>query len=159
MRGLLRDFRDAPVVWGAVLLLLAVVQCVSGMVMVMLSNARMAMAVPGLHGRAVMFSMELSGPPLVPMIVVGMLMVLLVVSSAIRQRRRALALIALQGATPGQLTSRVCAQVLLLDVAATLVSLIVSPALARGLYPFATRQLEANGLPFLPQDVTGMLRA
>ena len=96
MRGLLRDFRDAPVVWGAVLLLLAVVQCVSGMVMVMLSNARMAMAVPGLHGRAVMFSMELSGPPLVPMIVVGMLMVLLVVSSAIRQRRRALALIALQ---------------------------------------------------------------
>ena len=57
MRGLLRDFRDAPVVWGAVLLLLAVVQCVSGMVMVMLSNARMAMAVPGLHGRAVMFSM------------------------------------------------------------------------------------------------------
>ena len=55
MRGLLRDFRDAPVVWGAVLLLLAVVQCVSGMVMVMLSNARMAMAVPGLHDRAVIF--------------------------------------------------------------------------------------------------------
>lgn len=159
MRGLLRDFRDAPVVWGAVLLLLSVVQCVSGMVMVMLSNARMAMTVPGLHDRAVIFYMELSGPPLVPMVIVGMLMVLLVVSSAIRQRRRPLALIALQGATPGQLTLRVCVQVLLLDVVATLVSLVVSPALARGLYPFATRQLEADGLPFLPQDVTGMLRA
>ncbi|MED7620907.1 UNVERIFIED_CONTAM: ABC transporter permease, partial [Bifidobacterium longum subsp. infantis] len=121
--------------------------------------ARRAMAGAGVQCGEGRFSVERGGCRRVPMSVVGMLMVLLVVSSAIRQRRRALALIALQGATPGQLTSRVCAQVLLLEVAATLVSLIVSPALARGLYPFATRQLEANGLPCLPQAGTGMLRA
>lgn len=154
MRGILRDFKDVPAIWGSVLLVLTTVQCVMGTMLIMISNARAAGTVPSLHDKAATFVMELSGPPLLPMIVVGVIMVYLVVSLAIHQRRRAFALLALQGATPAQLMLRACVQVLALDVVATLVSLAASPWLARGLYPFATAQLESAGLPFMDESVS-----
>lgn len=147
MRGVIREFREAPAVWGAVLFLLAVVQTTMSAMTVMTANAARAQAVPALRERAAIFRSEMA-LPLVTTVIVAVLVVLSVVSAAIQQRRRSLALLALHGATPWQLTWRICAQVLCLSVFAAAVSLIISPLLARVLYPTATSQLESAGLVF-----------
>lgn len=155
---MLREFKDAPVVWGGVLLLLVVVQTTVSTIMVMLANADTA-RVSGFQEQAQAFHTELSLLPLPAMLIVSVFVILSVVSSAVNQRRRAIALLTLQGATPTQLTLRVTAQVLLLSVIASLVSLLASPLLARGLYPVATVQMEATGLPFVDITVAAIARA
>ncbi|HBC96001.1 MAG TPA: ABC transporter permease, partial [Clostridium sp.] len=87
----------------------------------------------------------------------GVLVIMMVVSASIQQRRSDLALFSLQGATPMQLTLRTCAQVLLLDAAASVISLFISPQLARLLFSFFAVQLEAPGLPYTAVGIPRMV--
>lgn len=159
MRGLFKDFKDAPVVWGGVFLLLVVVQTLIPTMRIMLSNAAATQGNVVWGTKAGYFFNSMSGLPYPTALIVGVLVVMMVVSAAINQRRRNLALLSLQGATPLQLTLRTCAQVLLLDVVASVVSLACSPSLARLLFPFFATQLEAEGLPYATVETSRMLLA
>lgn len=161
MRGLFKDFKDAPVVWGGVFLLLAIVQTLIPTMRIMLSNATVMQGDAVWGEKAGWFIRSMSGLPYPTTLIVSVLVVMMVVSSAINQRRRDLALLSLQGATPLQLTLRTCIQVFLLDVASSVFSLVLSPKLARWLFPFFATQLEADGLPYatveMPQQISAWM--
>ncbi|MDO4280138.1 MAG: hypothetical protein Q4C56_00770 [Peptococcaceae bacterium] len=158
MRGLLRDFKDAPVVWSGVFLLLTVVQTLIPVMRLMLSSAAVMQGNAVWGEKAGWFISSMRGLPYPTTLMVSVLVVMMVVSAAINQRRRDLALLSMQGATPLQLTLRTCAQVFLLDVASSVFSLVLAPTLAHWLFPFFATQLEAEGLPYadaaMPQQLS-----
>lgn len=123
MRGLIKDFKDASVVWGGVFLLLAVVQILIPTMRIMMSNAAASRGNIVWGEKAGWFVSSMSGLTYPVTLFAGVLVIMMVVSASIQQRRGDLALFSLQGATPMQLTLRTCAQVLLLDVSASVGSL------------------------------------
>lgn len=159
IRAAIQDLRSAPVVWGGVALLLATVQTVISTIMVMLANADSVARDPQLSEQARTFHQELSWLPLPVVVIVSVIVLASLVSAAVDQRRRALALLALQGATPMQLTLRICVQVLLLAASTGLVSLVAASALARVLYRPVAAHLEAAGLTWVHMGIGQTLRA
>ena len=148
MRSIMRDFRDAPAAWGGVLLVLIVAQSELGMLAMMLSSAnelkhRPSMAVAG---NTTYQNLMI---PFVALVVATVLVLSQVVSSLITQRRRNLALLALQGATPWQLTRLMCLRVLTLTVVATVLACIISVPLTHPLYAWETSQFVVGEQPFL----------
>ena len=148
MRLLLRDFKDAPLAWSGVALVLIASQTMVGLLAMMLSSAKALGDLPGMaeQGRTAYQNLMI---PLVALLVAAVLIVLQVVSSVINQRRRNLALLALQGATPWQLNSLTCLRVLILALAASGVSLAASFLLVRPLYAWETSQFLIGRQPFI----------
>lgn len=148
MRLLLRDFKDAPLAWSGVALVLIASQTTIGLLAMMLSSARALGNLPGMaeQGRTAHQNLMI---PFVALLVAAVLIVLQVVSSVINQRRRNLALLTLQGATPWQLTSLTCLRVLILALAASVVSLTASLLLVRPLYAWETSQFLIGKQPFI----------
>ena len=148
MRLLLRDFKDAPLAWSGVVLVLIASQTMVGLIAMMLSSAKALGDLPGMaeQGRTACQNLMI---PFVAFLVAAVLIVLQVVSSVVSQRRRNLALLALQGATPWQLTSLTCLRVLVLALAASVVSLAASLLLARPLYALETSQFLIGRQPFI----------
>ena len=148
MRLLLRDFKDAPLAWSGVALVLIASQTMVGLLAMMLSSAKALGDLPGMaeQGRTAYQNLMI---PFVALLVAAVLIVLQVVSSVINQRRHNLALLALQGATPWQLTSLTCLRVLIVALAASVVSLAASLLLARPLYAWETSQFLIGRQPFI----------
>ena len=148
MRLLLRDFRDAPLAWSGVMLVLIASQTMVGLLAMMLSSAKALGDLPGMaeQGRTAYQNLMI---PFVALLVAAVLIVLQVVSSVVSQRRRNLALLSLQGATPWQLTSLTCLRVLVLALAASVVSLAASFLLVRPLYAWETSQFLIGRQPFI----------
>ncbi len=148
MRLLLRDFKDAPLAWSGIMLVLIATQTMVGLLAMMLSSARDLGDLPGMTEQSRTAYQNLM-IPFVALLIAAVLIVLQVVSSVINQRRRNLALLALQGATPWQLTSLTCLRVFILALAASLVSLVVSFPLVRPLYAWETSQFLIGKQPFI----------
>ena len=148
MRLLLRDFKDAPLAWSGIMLVLIATQIMVGLLAMMLSSARGLGDLPGMaeQGRTAYQNLMI---PFAALLIAAVLIVLQVVSSVINQRRRNLALLALQGATPWQLTSLTCLRVFILALAASLVSLVASFPLVRPLYAWETSQFLIGRQPFI----------
>ncbi|OZG59947.1 permease [Bifidobacterium lemurum] len=148
MRLILRDLHDAPLAWSGVMLVLTVSQTMLGLLAMMLSSARALGDLPGMDEQSRTAYQNLM-IPFVALLVAAVLIILQVVSSVITQRRRNLALLALQGATPWQLTALTCLRVLILALAASLISLVASFLLARPLYAWETSQFLIGRQPFI----------
>ena len=148
MRLLLRDFKDAPLAWSGVTLVLIASQTMVGLLAMMISSAKALGSLPGMaeQGRTAYQNLMI---PFVALLIAAVLIVLQVVSSVINQRRRNLALLAMQGAMPWQLTSLTCMRVLILALAASVVSLVVSFLLVRPLYAWETSQFLIGRQPFI----------
>jgi putative ABC transport system permease protein len=149
MRSILRDFKDAPAVWGAVFMLLTFVQVTICTLSLMwwsslTHDASDPLGDAGLMQRKFMFD-------LIASLIVSIIVVMQVVSSAVGQRSRNLAMLALQGATPLQMTITTCTQVMVLDLAATTVSFISFP-MARLLFPFLTEHMEIPAQVFVSNN-------
>jgi putative ABC transport system permease protein len=157
MRGLIKDFKNTPMVWGGVFLLLIVVQTLIPAMRIMMSNAAASRGDVVWGEKAGWFVGSMSGLTYPVTLFAGVLVIMMVVSASIQQRRSDLALFSLQGATPMQLTLRTCAQILLLDAAASVISLFISPQLARLLFSFFAVQLEAPGLPYTAVGIPRMV--
>ncbi|BDR55069.1 hypothetical protein KIMH_11800 [Bombiscardovia apis] len=127
MRAIAKSLRSAPGVWIGVFLYLSVVQSVMGAItMVASSYQRTYASVQGdLHQDAenMVHMMEYLELPLT--VIIGVFITLWVVSAAVRNQRKQLALLSMQGATPSQLTLLTEAQVLILGIAATVLSAVV----------------------------------
>lgn len=104
-------------------------QAMVGPLAMMPSSARALGYLPGMaeQGRTVRQNLMI---PFVALLIVAVLIVLQVISSMINQRRRNLALLALQGVTSWQLALLICLRVFILAFAASLVSLAASFLLA-----------------------------
>lgn len=148
MRLLLRDFKDAPLAWSGVILVLIASQTMVGLLAMMLSSAKALGDLPGMAEQSHTAYQNLM-IPFMALLVAAVLIVLQIVSSVINQCRRNLALLALQGATPWQLTSLTCLRVFTLAFAASVVSLAVSFLLARPLYAWETSQFMIGRQPFI----------
>ena len=148
MRLLLRDFKDAPLAWSGVALVLIASQTMVGLLAMMLSSAKALGDLPGMteQGRTAYQNLMI---PFVALLVAAVLIVLQVVSSVVSQRRHNLALLSLQGATPWQLTSLTCLRVFILALAASVVSLAASLLLVRPLYAWETSQFLIGRQPFI----------
>ncbi|MBI0145761.1 MULTISPECIES: FtsX-like permease family protein [Bifidobacterium] len=130
------------------MLVLIATQTMVGLLAMMLSSARDLGDLPGMTEQSRTAYQNLM-IPFVALLIAAVLIVLQVVSSVINQRRRNLALLALQGATPWQLTSLTCLRVFILALAASLVSLVVSFPLVRPLYAWETSQFLIGKQPFI----------
>lgn len=119
-----------------------------GLLAVMLSSAKALDDLPGMaeQGRTAYQNMMI---PFAALRIAAVLIVLQVVSSVINQRRRNLALLALQGATPWQLTSLTCLRVFVSALAASVVSLAASFLLARPLYAWEASQFMIGRQSFI----------
>lgn len=119
-----------------------------GLLAVMLSSAKALGDLPGMaeQGRTAYQNLMI---PFAALRIAAVLIVLQVVSSVINQRRRNLALLALQGATPWQLTSLTCLRVFVSALAASVVSLAASFLLARPLYAWEASQFMIGRQSFI----------
>ena len=148
MRLILRDFKDAPLAWSGVMLVLTFSQTLLGMLSMMLSSAQALGNLPNSDEQSRTAYQNLM-IPFVALLIAAVLIILQVVSSVIAQRRRNLALLALQGATPWQLTALTCLRVLTLAFTASLISLVISFLLVRPLYSWETSQFLIGRQPFI----------
>lgn len=134
MKGALKDLKAAPMVWGAVELVLVVGQTMLSLFMALQESLKQA-CVGSCLGTSRDQSFQMS-MPLFFLIIMFAFVVLWTVSSALAQRRRQLALLILQGATPIQLLMRTIAVVAVLFVVANVVPFVVVPLVAPGFYRF-----------------------
>lgn len=150
IRSAIREFRAAPVTWASVFVVLSVVQTALGTVSIMLSSSYVQSKIPGMSNiaRGVGENQIIS---VVFMIFTAVLVVMQIVVSAINQRRRNLALLSLQGATPWQLTWLTTMQVMCLTFVASLVSL-VSFLIAPKMYSMMTSFLYVGEQPFYSKE-------
>ncbi|MDF7641065.1 hypothetical protein PT279_05610 [Bifidobacterium sp. ESL0784] len=134
MKGALKDLKAAPMVWGAVGLVLVVGQTMLSLFMALWESLKRACtgSCVGTSGDQ-SFVMTM---PLFFLIVMFAFVVLWTVSSALAQRRRQLALLVLQGATPIQLLMRTIVVVAVLFVVANVAAFVIVPLVAQGFYRF-----------------------
>ncbi|WEV63465.1 hypothetical protein [Bifidobacterium sp. ESL0732] len=156
MKGILKDLKAAPLVWGAVGLVLVMGQYTLSLFMALQESLKRACDA-GCTGprRDIADMIDL---PMFFLIVMFVFVVLWVVSSALKQRRRQLALLVLQGATPVQLLIRTIVVVAVLFVLANVVAFVLVPPVARRFYWFYLPILQDTG-SFLPYVGTGVYSA
>lgn len=128
MRWLFKDFKAAKGVWGGVAFTIAVCQIVLTVLNSVIAIQNDMLDDPQWHALTVNYKYVTSFM-LWSSLLMGVLVIFLVMGSAIRQRRRQLALLALQGATPLQLLVITQVQVIVISVAASLVAAVVAPLL------------------------------
>ena len=102
------------------MLVLIFSQTLLGMLSMMLSSAQALGNLPNSDEQSRTAYQNLM-IPFIALLIAAVLIILQVVSSVIAQRRRNLALLALQGATPWQLTSLTCLRVLTLAITALII--------------------------------------
>ncbi|AKV55578.1 hypothetical protein BACT_1169 [Bifidobacterium actinocoloniiforme DSM 22766] len=141
MKAILTSLRAAPGVWIGVFLYLSVVQTVmSGMTLIAGSSRyTQANAQGGLAEDAYQMTRMMDTDQLPITIIVGVFITLWVVSAAINQQRKQLALLAMQGATPIQLTALMELLVLVLGLTASILSAAVAPLVAPAFFKYLLR--------------------
>jgi putative ABC transport system permease protein len=139
MRGALSDVKAAPVVWGAVWFSLVVAQTV----LCSIVSARTAIDLD-YHGPDQGIGASLAGPVMLFSVVIAVFVILWVVTAALNQRRRQLALLVLQGATSLQLLIRNLAILVVLFISAAVVSCILTPVATPYLFSLLTRAFDLS---------------
>ncbi len=146
MRLVTREFRDAPVVWGGVAIVVLIAQIVLSVVFAMLSSTFIQQQLPGMKKKATVVHDTLIITLFFLMAAI-VVVVLQIVTTAINQRRRSLALLLIQGMTPWQLTMLTCVRVLLIEGVAALGSLVVIEPVTTIVYPLVTSVIYVGRQP------------